>query len=317
MSVLNPGKYATMNNLMSMCFQFPEMGLLTIGIAITMITAGADLSIVSIANLTATVNGIILIQLMPEDASGSSVVVYMILCIFATVIIGILCGSLNGLLIGKLSIFPILATLGTQNLFTGISMILTRGVGVFGTVPAALTFIGSGRILGILPVPLILFLVALLLVYTLIHRTPYGMKTQWFGANRKASFYAGIDNVKTVFKTYLFSALLGSVTGFLILARTASAKADYGSTLVLQALLASVLGGISPLGGKGNILNVFLSIISLQLLDSGFNFLRISSFVRASTYGGLLIVSIVIEYIINKYQMKREAKRAIMATQDD
>jgi simple sugar transport system permease protein len=315
MSILLPGRFATVRNITAMGFQFPEVGLLSIGIAMTMITAGADLSIVAVANLSAVVNAMILIQRMPQNADSSTIALYLFFCVVMTLLIGIVCGCINGFLIGKLKVFPILATLGTQNLFAGMAIILTGGIGVFGPVPRTLTFIGSGLILDTVPVPFVFFLVFLIIVYTLIHKTPYGLKTQWFGANRKASFYSGIDNAKTVFTTYLFSAIIGSCTGFLILARTASAKGDYGVTLVLQCLLVSVLGGVSPLGGKGNILNVFLAVISLQLIDTGFNFMRISTYVRASTYGGLLIISMVLEYALNKYRERRMIKASMLKEQ--
>jgi len=310
MSYLRPNRFLTLFNFQSMCFQFPEPALLTIGIAITMITAGADLSIVSTANLVATLNGMLLLYVMPSDASSGTVLLYLALCLLIALAIGLICGAINGILVAKLGIFPILATLGTMNLFTGISTILTKGQGVFGAFPDELVFVGSGMLFGFLPVPLVIFMVILALVYLLIHKTPYGLKTQWFGSNRRASFYSGIDNVKTVFRTYMFSALLGAFTGFLILARTNSAKADYGMAYVMQALLASVLGGVSPLGGKGNIFNFFLAIVALQFLDSGFNFLRISSFIRSSTYGALLIIGVFLEYVYNQRQQKKMVKRA-------
>lgn len=307
---LRPNQFLSIANLDSMSFQLAEPGLFTLGIAITMLTAGADLSIVSVANLVATVSGIILLNVMPADASDSTVVMYLVLCFVIAIMIGLVCGALNGLLIAKLGIFPILATLGTQNLFTGISTILTKGQGVFGTFPPALAYIGGGKLFGVVPIPLLIFLIALIFVAIIIHRTPYGLKTQWFGSNRKASYYSGIDNVGTVFKTYLLASLLGALAGIIILARTNSAKYDYGTSYVIQAMLASVLAGISPLGGKGRIMNIFLSVFAIQMLDSGFNFMRISSFVRSSTYGILLIISVAVGYYTNRLTQRRDVQRA-------
>ena len=312
-ALLKPERFLTAYNFESMCFQFPEAGLLTLGIGITMLTAGGDLSIVAVANLTATVNGIILLQYMPAGLTGSGVWSWLLLCLAFAAVIGLVCGVINGLLVAKLGIFPILATLGTQNLFTGICMVLTKGQGVFGVFPEQVMFIGNGKLFGLVPMPLIIFLGALAVGYLIIHRTPHGLKTQLFGSNRVASFYCGIDNVKTVFKTYMMSSMLGALTGILILARTNSAKYDYGSSYVLQAMLASVFAGISPLGGKGNVFNILLSVAALQMLDSGFNLLRISSFVRSSTYGILLIIGILLDYLAVKYRQKKEIARANQA----
>ncbi len=71
-----------------------------------------------------------------------------------------------------------------------------KGQGVFGVFPEQVMFIGNGTLFGLVPMPLIIFLGALAVVYLIIHRTPHGLKTQLFGSNRVASFYCGIDNVK-------------------------------------------------------------------------------------------------------------------------
>ncbi len=309
MTILIPGRFATINNLIAMCYQFPEIGLFSIGIAITMIIGGADLSIVSIANLSAVISGIIIIQKMPSNANSELAIKYILISLLTTLLIGIISGFINGYIIGYMKVFPILVTLGTQNLYFGIAVILTGGIGVYGTVPELLYFIGSGKLFNIIPVPLAYFTIFFLITYILIHKTPYGIKAQLYGSNKIASYYSGIDNKKVVLKTYILSSIIGSFTGFLILARTSSAKGDYGITLVLQALLVSVLGGVSPLGGKGNLINVLLAVLSLQLIDTGFNFMRISPYVRASTYGGMLIISIAIEYLIKKYKEKIEKRK--------
>ena len=309
-SIMQPTRFPTLRNLESMCFQFPEPGLFTLGIGITMLTAGADLSIVAVGTLVATLCGMLLLLKMPQDAGSSVELMYVLLCFVIAVGVGLLCGCLNGLLVAKLGIFPILATLGTQNLFTGISSALTKGQGVFGTFPEALIYLGSGKLFGFIPMPLVIFLIALIVITVVIHYTPHGLKTQWFGSNRRASFYCGIDNVRTVFTTYVISSIIGALTGILILARTNTAKYDYGTSYVLQAMLASVLAGISPLGGKGSIPNILLSVLSIQMLDSGFNFLRVSSFVRSSTYGILLIISIAVEYLREILKRRRDVRRA-------
>ena len=308
---LRPERFPTFSNFKSMGFQFPEFGFFTLALALTMLTGGIDLSVVAIGNLVATLVGLFLLKSVPATATGAAVAPYIILCVVIAVLVGIACGFLNGILVANFKIPPILVTLGTQNLFTGICMVLTAGSGVFGEFPSAVTYIGSGLIFGVVPFPLFLFLVALILFYFIIHRTPFGFKMQWFGANKKVSFFSGINNVKTEFLTYMYSAVLSALTGILILARTNTAKYDYGVSFILQALLVSNLAGID--GGKGNILNILLSVFAIQMVDSGFNFLRISSFVRSSTYGILLILSIVVEYSIRHYRQKKEARRAEMA----
>ena len=88
-SFLKPSRFPTLRNLESMCFQMPEPGLFTLGIAITMLTAGADLSIVAVANLVATLCGLMLLNVMPQDAAGAEAVMYVALCFVIAVGVGL------------------------------------------------------------------------------------------------------------------------------------------------------------------------------------------------------------------------------------
>ena len=308
MSALRPERFLSIDNFQSIAFQLAEPGLFTIGMAITMIACGIDLSIVNTANLVAIVNAFILVNYLPKQASGTEIMTFVFLCIVLSVVIGAVCGAINGFLVAKLRILPILVTLGTMNLYMGMGVILSEGRGIFG-FPEELLFIGNGSVLGI-PVPLLIFLTALVLLFTLIHHTPFGLKVMLYGTNQKAAYFSGINTDRTVFKIYVIAGILGGIAGLLIMARTNSAKADYGTTYVLQALLASVLGGISPMGGRGNIFNVFLALLGLQLLNSGFNFMRVSSFVSESTYGALLIAVILVGYVVEKKKQKKLAQLA-------
>ena len=312
-TALLPARFPTLSNFRSMGFQLSEIGLFTIAIALAMMTGGINLSVVAAGNLSATVIGFYLLGNLPPTASWAEVAPYLLMSVVIATVLGIACGCLNGFLVAYMKIPPILATLGTQNLFNGICMILTKGTGVSGIFPDPIIFIGTGTIFRYIPIPLILFITALIVFYYNIHRRPQGLKTQWFGSNYKVSFYSGINTVKTVFITYVYSTLLGALTGILIIARTSSAKWDYGTAYVLQALLVANLAGIA--GGKGNILNIVLSILAVQMVDSGLNFLRINSYVRAASYGILLIISIVLEYSLQQYRQRKQLKRATMAAE--
>ena len=241
-SIMQPTRFPTLRNLESLCFQFPEPGLFTLGIGITMLTAGADLSIVAVGNLVATLCGMLLLQKMPQDAGSSVELMYVLLCFVIAVGVGLLCGCLNGLLVAKLGIFPILATLGTQNMFPGISSALTKGQGVFGTFPEALIYLGSGKLFGFIPMPLVIFLIALIVITVIIHYTPHGLKTQWFGSNRRASFYCGIDNVRTVFTTYVISSIIGA----LIVGQSAVEAKVVSPVAVIVVALAGICGYVMP-----------------------------------------------------------------------
>lgn len=310
MAVCKPDTFLTATNVQSMLTQISDMGIFALAMAITMIAAGVNLSIISLANLVAVVNAIVIKSIVSDTTSNSEVYLILLMCFGISMIIGVLAGIINSLLIASLRIPEILATLGTMNLFLGVAMILTKGQGIIG-FPQQLLEIGSKNILGI-PIPFMIFTIVAVALYFIVHKTAYGAQLMLFGTNRKASFYSGINNNKVIFKTYIISCMVAAVSGLMIMARTNSATVDYGATLILTTLLIGVLSGISPSGGTGSVVNIFLALLVMQLLNSGLNLLRVSSFVREMTPAILLVVIVSLEHYLNAKNEKRLNKIAVM-----
>lgn len=299
MSILNPDRFLTLRNFSSMSFQFPEFGLLSIAIMITMLTGGIDLSVVSIANLSGVLAALVLTKFVPAESTSSQIIIVILVALIVSIITGVVCGLLNGFLIAKVGITPILATLGTMQLFTGIAIVITKGPAFFG-FPDQFLFIGNGTIFGI-PLPLIVFIIFAVIVALILDKTTLGFNIYMMGTNPTASHFSGINNKLVLIKTYMLSGFLSAVAGIVIIARTNSAKADYGSSYVLQAILVAVLGGVNPNGGFGKISGLLLAILSLQFLSSGFNMLRFNNFFKEFIWGAVLLLVMVVNY----YSAKR------------
>lgn len=288
LSVSRPDLFLSWNSFRSMGFQFPEFGLLALAITVTMLTGGIDLSVVSTAVLSVTVGALVFDRTGVPVEPALSGWLLVASAIAAATAVGFLCGLANGLLITVFRISPILATLGTMQLYVGISLVLTRGTSISG-FPGPFLSIGNGS-LGPLPVPLLLFATAALLIALLLNRTTLGFNIYLLGSNPVASRFAGIRNARVIMASYAVSGILASLSGVVMAARTNSVNADYGSSYLLLAILVAILGGINPAGGSGRILGVILAVISLQLLSSGLNMLRFSSFSKEIVWGALLLV---------------------------
>jgi len=306
MAILNPARFLSPLNFSSMSYQFPEFGLLSIAIMVSMLTGGIDLSVVGIANLSGILAALVLTKLMPQGAGTGMVILYCALAVFVAVVTGLICGWFNGILISRAGITPILATLGTMQLFTGFAVVITNGHAVFG-YPEPFLFLGNGKLAGI-PVPLIIFAICAFLVAVLLNHVPFGHKIYMMGTNPIAAKFSGINNRNMLMKTYALCGLLAALGGIIMIAHTNSAKADYGVSYVLQGILIAVLGGINPNGGFGKISGLVLAILCLQFLSSGFNMLRFSNFFKEFIWGAVLIVVMVVNYISHKRQMKAGSK---------
>lgn len=308
MSLLKPDVFLSRKNMLSMGYQIPELGILSIAMMITMLTGGIDLSVVGIADLSAVLNALLMTQVLPSVAPGLSDTACILIGTAVALITGCVCGLFNGLLVSKLHIPEMLTTLGTMEVFAGIAMVLTRGSAVFG-VPNSLLQLGNGTFLGI-PVPLYIFAVCAVVVALILNYTPFGMELYMQGTNPTAARFSGIRTSANTIKTYILSGLLAAVAGMVILARTASAKADYGSAYTLQCIVVAVLGGVNPNGGFGTMTGLTLALMCLQFLSTGFNILRIggsaAQYAREMVWGAVLVLVMVLNYFSNRKSGRTE-----------
>src|SRR5690554_1285949 len=228
MSLIVPDKFLTLNNLTSMAFQFPELGILSLGMLLAMLTGGIDLSVVGIANLSGIFTALIFTSLLSPGSSTVQIVLVTILAVGVALLTGLIAGLFNGYLIGAIEMPAILATLGTMQLYTGIAIVITKGSAVFG-LPEGFLMLGNTTFL-FLPIPFIIFILVAILVSVLLNKTPHGFKAYMLGTNPIAARFSGINNKKILIKTYMITGLLASIAGIIIVSRSNSAKADYGAS---------------------------------------------------------------------------------------
>lgn len=292
MAVLSPDRFLSAQNLTSMAFQFPEFAILALAMTITMTTGGIDLSVVGVANLSAVIAAAILTSLAGPEATGVVAVMWLAVALVASLAVGAAAGFFNGILVTRLGLPPILATLGSGLVFTGFAVAMTGGSAVMG-FPDIVSVIGNSTI-WFVPVPLILFAVLAIALHILLTRTGFGLRVTMYGANPLAALYAAIDIDRILLRVYVIAGMFSAVAGMVIMSRANSAKADYGSSYLLLAVLIAVLGGVNPYGGYGRVIGVVLAVLSMQFLSSGLNMLQVSNFARELIWGALLLLVMVI-----------------------
>ncbi|MGL3149367.1 ABC transporter permease [Microbacterium sp. A82] len=292
-AVMKPQYFFGAPTWQSMAIQFPEFALMALGVMLTMVIGGIDLSVVGVANMTAIGSASLMLAIAPEGADAGQGNLALASGIALSLVVGALAGAFNGFLVAKVRIPAILVTLGTFELFTGIAIIISAGKPISG-LPPQYAEVMAARIAGI-PMPLIIFVIAAILVGLLMYKTAFGTKLYMLGSNETAAKFSGLKTTSLIIRTYMFSGILASTAGLVMLANYNSAKADYGSTYTLLAVLIVVLGGINPNGGSGRLSGVILAVVVLQVLSSLLNaFPHISNFYRPLIWGGVLLLVIVV-----------------------
>ena len=278
--------FFSLSNLQSMSSQMPLLGILALSMVVCMLTGGINLSIIATTNACALVMASIITQ-HPDNT------LMLLVALAAGLITAIVIGPANGILIAYIGVSPILATLGMMTLINGLNVLISGG-SVISSFPAALLILGNGSVLGI-PMPLILFSIFAIGLWAMLEHTPLGRTIYLIGSNEKASRFSGINTQKSLMWVYVVSSILCWVAALIMMAKFNSAKAGYGESYLLVAILASVLGGINPDGGFGRIIGVCLALIVLQTLESGLNLLGVSSYLTMALWGGILILFIALQ----------------------
>jgi simple sugar transport system permease protein len=272
---------------------------------LAMITGGIDLSVVSIASLSGVVSASFLSQYQTLAMAPGTVILIGIVIALA---VSMLCGLLNGVIIAFVRVPAIIATLGTQGLFLGVAIIITKGHGIGGFPPAFL-FIGNGSILG-MPTQFVIYIVVALLVGLVLTRTPQGFSMLMYGSSPQVSRFSAINNEMILIRTYILTGLLAGVSSLVIISGVNSIRPGYGADYLLLSVLIAILGGTDPVGGFGTVLGLTLAIFIMQILQSGLNILSFSPFMKKFIWGLLLLLVMVIHYYRRIYAQRRAVRRS-------
>lgn len=287
MTLMNGAKFVSLDNLSAMAYQLPVIGFLAIGMMISELSGGINLSIIANMNFNGIVIYIVLNSLTKGNM-GSAGMPFIIIAILCGFLASICIGIINGCLITKLNIPAILVTLGTMTLLQGVNLVLTKGYTISG-FPKAIVFLGNGSILGI-PVAIILFAFVVTITHFILNRSSYGKKLYMTGANMKASKYSNIKVSSVIIIEYVLSACFASFTSLVLIGQMNSVKANYAESYLLVAVLASFLGGVNPNGGFGRLSGMVLASVILQLISTGLNLMRFDPFMITAMWGAIIII---------------------------
>ena len=306
-SILSPNIFFSPNNFKSMSYQVPEIAILSIAVMLSMLTGGIDLSIVSISNAAALVAAWVMTS--KSDTTGSESLMWILVACALGILVGLIAGGINSILIAKLDVTPILATLATMTLFNGIAIGMTDGVSVSG-LPQEFMRVGNGTFFGI-PTPFVLMIIIAGAVGIWINRTTLGLKVFLVGTNRKAAQYSVMGDRKVIAWVYLASGFLSALAGLIIASRTSAASPDFGSSYILLAIVIVVLGGVNPMGGFGTVTGVILATVVLQMVSSGFNALRFSQFFYLAAQGGVLIFVMILNVVLENRRVNKSIAKSL------
>ncbi|MGM0725052.1 MAG: ribose ABC transporter permease RbsC [Bacillota bacterium] len=271
-------------NILNLLRQISINALIAFGMTFVILTGGIDLSVGAILALSSALTAGFIVSGMDP-----------ILAIIVGCIIGAILGMVNGLLITKGKMAPFIATLATMTIFRGLTLVYTDGNPITGLGSNyAFQLFGRGYFLGI-PVPAITMLLTFIVLWVLLHKTPFGRRTYAIGGNEKAALISGIKVPRVKIMIYSLAGFMSALAGAILTSRLNSAQPTAGTSYELDAIAAVVLGGTSLSGGRGRIVGTLIGVLIIGVLNNGMNLLGVSSFYQSVVKGIVILIAVLLD----------------------
>ncbi|MEU7987401.1 ABC transporter permease [Streptosporangium canum] len=276
------GDFLTVTNLLNVGVQAAVTAILAFGATFVIITGGIDLSVGSVAALSA-----IVLAWTATDAG--------LPWPLATVIalaVGLACGLVNAALIAYGKLPPFIATLAMLGIARGLALVISQGSPI--AMPEAVSHLGD-TIGDYLPVPVVVMLIMGLITAVILSRTYSGRAMYAIGGNEEAARLSGINVNRRKLITYALAGLFAAVAGIVLASRLASAQPQAAAGYELDAIAAVVIGGASLSGGKGRAFGTFVGALILAVLRNGLNLLSVSAFWQQVVIGVVIALAVLLD----------------------
>ncbi|MEN3185885.1 MAG: ABC transporter permease [Atribacterota bacterium] len=264
-------------NFENLSRQIAVVGIISTGMTLVILTGGIDLSVGSILAFSISIGGAGIPQGRPIW------LIYPLILFLGTIL-----GFTNGILITRISVPALIITLGTMNIFRGITMVITRGIYIT-PIPAAYTIVGRGYL------PFLFLLVVILVFMFITLRTRFGRNIYAIGGGEQAALYSGVPVIKYKVIVYTLSGFLSAFAGLILIGRSGFIQPQAGVGYEMNAIAAVVIGGTSIFGGTGSILGTFFGATLMGLILTGLTMRAVDPYWQGLVTGILVVLAISLD----------------------
>jgi rhamnose transport system permease protein len=297
------GNFFTLENISDMFTETAVLAITAVGMMMVIITGGIDLSIGAVMALGAMVGCTVL----KNNQSIPGIVIILI-----SIGIGLVCGFINGTLVAKLRILPIIATLGMMNIFRGLTYLVANGSWVKQQeMGSAFLSIATGKTIGINNLILIAIVVYIIAGF-FMSKTRTGRKIYAVGNSEESARVSGIKTDRTLIMVYTILGAIAGLGGILYVCKYGVAQGETCTGYEMNVIAACVLGGVSINGGTGRVQGVLLGAVLLGILNNAMPLIHVSSFWQEAIRGLIILLSIIANSLIQRnVEMKALRRRNI------
>jgi len=291
-------RFLQLDNLINAVKQASYIGVMAVGMTFVLLTAGIDLSVGSNMYLSAAVAGVLINQ---YDVSTS-------LACAASLMVGLLFGTVNALIVTRLRVIPFVATLSTMVAGRGLGLMITKSHVI--NFPDRVTSLGAVTLWGI-PSPIIIFVTVVSAAWLLLHRTTPGRQLYAVGHHAENARKAGIPVQRRLAMAYILCGAFAALGGFISILQLGNLNAGFGRGDEFDAISAAVLGGVSLFGGMGSVFpGVVLGAVLIQMVSIGLVAAQINLYLHPLVAAAIIFVAVLLDSFRTR-QLNRLGRRNI------
>lgn len=288
--------FFTAKNLMNLTSQMAINALLSSGLTYVIILGGIDISVGSVAALAGVISAMIGLRFPGMNLPGS-----ILILILTSVGVGGVCGLLNGIMVTRFNVVPMITTLATMTILRGVTYIVTGGVAVFG-LPSVFSWLGAGRIIttenhptGLIPVVTLFTIVVVALMHILLSKTVFGRHVYACGSNKQVAHLAGINVKRVNLMGYVLCSIMAALGGVLVASKLQNGQPAAAEGYEMFAIASTVLGGTSLIGGSGSVARAMFGVAIIAVINNGMNLMYISSFWQKVVIGAIILLAVILD----------------------
>ncbi|MCI8599889.1 MAG: ABC transporter permease [Lachnospiraceae bacterium] len=282
--------FFTWSNWKNILLQSSTVAIVALGQSVILLTGNFDLSLGRMVCLTSCLGAILM------KNYGVPVLVAIIIMF----LVGILCGSVNGFLTAYVGIPAFIATLGTQYVCYGTAKFLTNATPI-ANMPESIGWLGRGYLLNnLIPICVILMVLLYVAAQFVTTKTKMGRNLYAVGGSREAAFFSGINVKRVYFGTFVLAGILATFGGLVLMSRLNSVATTNGQNYEFDAVIGSIIGGVSLAGGKGRVIGTMFGCVFLVTLFNGFSQMGVDPFIQDILKGLVLVVAITLDVLSSK-----------------
>jgi putative xylitol transport system permease protein/inositol transport system permease protein len=277
-------KFLTTENMLNMLRQTSINGLLAIGMTFVVLTSGIDLSVGSIVGASG---------MFAALAARSETGIPWFAAVLIGLCVGLLLGTVNGIVTSYLKVPAFIATLGMLSIARGVTFMASDAKPVPGLSPGFLE-VGGGSV-GMIPIPILILLVVLVVAYIVLYKTRYGRYIFATGGNPTSARVSGIQVKRITCSVYMVSGVLAGLAGVILTSRVTSGLAQSGDGYEVDAIAAAVIGGNSLSGGRGRLWGTFVGFLIMGVMNNGLDMMAVSSYWQLVIKGIIIIGAVMLD----------------------